>query len=140
MPPQVPLIPDVAPSGDWAADAGAAAAEEGHPIPPSAADGGTSIDPGVLDGLIGNAAVMLVELQLTLQASAIRRFAKKEAAPVPEDFLLRAPAAKMWEAQLRIWLPKDLPLPPWGAALLMVGVMGTMQYAGARSLDGGAGA
>jgi len=134
-----PLIPDVAPSSNWAADAGAAAADEGNPIPPpsSAADG-AAIDPGVLDGMIGNAAVMLVELQLTLQAAAIRRFAKKEAAAVPEDFVLRAPAAKMWEAQLRIWLPKDLPLPPWGAALLMVGVMGSMQYAGAQPIDGGA--
>lgn len=121
-----PLIPDVMPSGNWAADAGAAAAEDAGARPagePSA----TPLPNIGLEALIDMGAPLLVDLQLELQAFVIRRWKHREAPQIAPGPMHKA-AGEIWRQQLRIWLPKDIALPPWVLAVGSVAIMGCAQY------------
>ena len=118
-------------SQDWAADAGAAAAEDS----PGAAAAGDAPSAGAnvggldLSALIDTAANLTVDLQLQLQALAIRRAKGRNAGEVPQDNGMRQIGVEMWRQQFKIWLPADLALPPWLAALVVTGICGVQQYA-----------
>jgi hypothetical protein len=131
LPPAQPdayIPPPPPPAGD--ADDMAAAAEE------VAGDAGAGaappeVDPSVLDQLLENAGAMLVEAQLGLQAAIVHRRTGKIAAPVPADSPLRTAAAAAWGAQLKIWFPADVMLPPWAMALILPALAMPAQFAGA---------
>lgn len=92
---------------DQAPDAGAGAA------------GGPQFAPEVLDGFLEQGAMVIVDLQLELQAAVIRKKAKRNPDPIPEDSPVRKMAAAAWVAQLKIWFPADTMLPPWVMALML---------------------
>ncbi len=83
-------------------------------------DESTAIPPEMFDGMINNLATVLVEAQLQGQEWLIARAAKVKAGPVPMNNVGRAAGTKFWDQQLRKWLPSDVPLPEWAAAMCAV--------------------
>jgi hypothetical protein len=67
---------------------------------------------------LDQAAEGLVDLQLVLQALAVKRITGKAPPPVVMDEQLRKVSAKAWAVQLRIWIPDDIPLPAWALAVV----------------------
>jgi len=61
-----------------------------------------------------------VELQLMLQAWLLARFGRIAAGEVPGQVL--RPGVELWEAQIRIWMPADVPLPPFIVAIVLTGM------------------
>lgn len=124
--PDAYIPPPAPPAGD-ADDMAAAAAE----VAGDAGAGDAPIDGDVLDEFLANAGAMLVDAQLGLQAAIVRRRTGKIAAPVPEDSPLRTAAAAAWGAQLKIWFPADVMLPPWAMAMILPVLAMPAQFAGA---------
>lgn len=85
----------------------------------AAPDGAPDVPPEVLDEFLRQGAEVLVDAQLGLQAAIIKRRTGKIAAQVAPDSKLRKMAADAWVAQLKIWFPADVMLPPWAIALLL---------------------
>lgn len=94
----------------------AAGAESGSD---AAGDGAPDVPPEVLDEFLRQGAEVLVDAQIGLQAAIIKRRTGKIAAQVAPDSKLRKMAADAWVAQLKIWFPADVMLPPWAIALLL---------------------
>jgi hypothetical protein len=136
-PPPAPLLLGPA-SADARAEADAtnAAAGElgGGAAGGPANDNADPIPPDVLEAMLANGALMLVDVQLQLQAWAIRKRLKVEPGPIPEDSKLRSAAAQAWVAQLKIWIPADKMLPPWALALILPVLCVPQQIATATKL------
>jgi hypothetical protein len=75
--------------------------------------------PEFLDQMLATGALVIVDLQLQLQAYAIKRGLKVQAGPIAPDNVFRQQASQAWAAQLKTWFPSVSALPPWGAALLL---------------------
>lgn len=88
-------------AGNWAADAAAAAGEQASdPL-------SEEIDPEIVDGLFRDAATAIVEAQIRLQAWTWRRYKNIEVSPVPPDHPSRERPTKLWDRQLRKWVPTE---------------------------------
>jgi hypothetical protein len=119
--------------------------EEDSPAPPQDApkvepespkvtqDGdSTQIPPEMMDGLIKQVANTLVELQLHGQEYLWIRMAKMNPGFVPPESDARRIPCAIWESQLKKWLPTDVPIPEWAAAIILTAFMGgTLQFQGA---------
>lgn len=88
----------------------------------------------VLDSMLATGALVIVDLQLQLQAYAIKRGLKVQAGPIAPDDKFRALASQAWASQLKVWFPSVAALPPWGAALLLPLACIPAQLAGATPL------
>jgi hypothetical protein len=98
----------------------AAADVGGQPANDNAGDGAPPpFPPEFLDQLLATGALVIVDLQIQLQAYAIKRALKVQPGPVPADHVCRHQASQAWAAQLKTWFPSAAQLPPWGAALLL---------------------
>ncbi len=102
---------------------------DGAPPPPNGAphtpdekpptpDGSTTIPPEMFEGMMLNAATVLVEAQIRGQEWLIARALKANAGPVPMSNIGREAATKFWQQQLAKWMPSDVPLPEWAAAMI----------------------
>jgi hypothetical protein len=114
----------------------AAAAAEVAGSGPGAGAGGTEAGVGGDDfvaGLIDQGAEMLVVAQLGLQAMAVKRWAGADPPVVEINPQLKEAAVKAWRAQLEVWLPRDIPLPPWVVAIAVPAIYIPAQVAGARA-------
>jgi hypothetical protein len=87
------------------------------------------IPPEFLDQLLENGALLLVDLQLGLQAAVIKKGLKVQPGPVPPETPARAMAAKAWVSQLKIWFPSTVAMPPWAWALLLPATCAVQQIA-----------
>lgn len=115
------------------AEATNAAAAEAADAP--AGDGAAPpVPPEVLDQLLTNGALVIVELQLQLQAWAIKKSLKKVAGEIPDDSPMRKLAADAWAAQLKVWIPADQMLPPWALALILPAMCIPVQIATATPI------
>lgn len=133
-----PVIPELvsAPSPNWAADAAGAAADGAPPPETGAPDGATTNLGGLdLESLYEMGAQAIVSLQLTGQAWAIQRYGKRQAGDVDAADGIRAGAVAGWKAQLRIWVPQDIPLPPWAVGVALTALCGFTQYARSQPLQ-----
>jgi hypothetical protein len=91
------------------------------------------MDTGVFDAFLLQAGAGIVEVQIRIQAAIVQRYAGvEEAGVVPLDSPLRAAAAAAWVAQLKIWFPADVMLPPWAIAVILPAMAIPVQIAGAR--------
>jgi hypothetical protein len=136
-PPPADPAPELpAPSQDAgdAEDMAAAAADvaAGSPANDNAAAAVLPIDNSVLDGMLEQGGAVIVDLQLALQAYAIKRGTGLVAGAIPPDSKLRTDAAKAWVQQLKIWFPSTTALPPWAVALILPAMALPAQLAGAR--------
>lgn len=100
---------------DWASDAARAATGGSAAEPPE-----PDLDPAFLKYLLEDAAALLVEGQIMLQAWAIARGVQLKAAIVPPDARGRAKGKEIWTKQLLLWMPDDIDLPGWVAAPIAV--------------------
>jgi hypothetical protein len=91
--------------------AGGAGSANDNAVPPISGD--------VLEAMVENGALVIVDLQLQLQAYIIKRKLGRVAGEIAPDSPLRKAAAQAWVAQLKIWIPDFDFLPPWGLALLL---------------------
>jgi len=129
-----PAQPDevIPPPVDWTAAASSAAGGSAPPPPsPEEAAAAAGVDFSEMYETLGMYAV---EAQLVAQAWVGERFVfkGKVAGPIEPDNQLRAAAAKMWAAQLRIWMPTDVALPPYQQAIGMTAILFFGQMAGAK--------
>jgi hypothetical protein len=130
--------PPPPPPESWADAANAAATAPppqndnagGVPPPPP----GSQIDPTFLSAMLGQAADMIVELQLLGQGWLARRWASVDVAPVPPSFPMRQAAREAWRAQLLKWVPVDLPVPEWVLAVILTAACAPVQLAGATPI------
>jgi hypothetical protein len=150
--PPPPAPPAAAPQVDAAAEAAAtneAAAELGGPSNDNAAP--PPMDPDVLRGLVEQAAHVLVDAQLSLQAYIVKRSIGEAPPPMPievrnaaGELVLnpatgkplespRAIAARAWAVQFEKWFP-NLNLPEWAIALILTGAYLPAQFASAAAL------
>jgi hypothetical protein len=90
---------------------GSGGAANDNAMPPISGD--------VLEAMVENGALVIVDLQLQLQAYIIKRNLGRVAGEIAPDSPLRKAAAQAWVAQLKIWIPDFDFLPPWGLALLL---------------------
>jgi hypothetical protein len=151
-PPPAPAPAPAAPPVDAAAEAAAtneAAAELGGPANDNAAP--PPMDPDVLRGLVEQAAHVLVDAQLSLQAYIVKRSIGEAPPPMPievrnaaGELVLnpatgkplespRAIAARAWAVQFEKWFP-NLNLPEWAIALILTGAYLPAQFAAAAAL------
>lgn len=124
--PPPPLAPELAPAHDAAseaevmaaaaADVAAAAAANDNGTPPEAPP---QVDMAVLDSMLETGASVIVDLQLGLQAYAIKRGTGRIAGQIPADSELRKGAAQAWAQQLKVWFPATQQLPPWAIAVVL---------------------
>jgi hypothetical protein len=133
-PPPPSDVPPPAPDAGDADDMAAAAADVAADAP--ANDNGAAaampIDDGVLDSMLEQGAHVIVDLQLSLQAYAIKRGTGLVAGAIPADSMLRSGAAKAWAQQLKIWFPSTTQLPPWAMAIILPAMALPTQFATAR--------
>jgi hypothetical protein len=117
-----PALPPISPDGyrpvdgDWtagvnAAAAGAAGEAPGEQAPP--------LDPAFLEGIVVQAATLAIEAQIIAQEFVLRRWGKIKPGEVAPDSVAREPGRKLWEAQIRAWIPTDWDLPPWLMAIAL---------------------
>lgn len=112
---------EVAPTEGWAdALAGAAAPA---PANDTSAPTATEVPSELVEQIITAGADLAIEGQLMLQSWLIKKGAKVKTAPVPSDAKGREVGRAMWSAALRELMPKDLPLPVWVAAPLMIAAL-----------------
>lgn len=105
------------------------------PEPPKTTSEGTQIPPEMMEGFIKQIANTLVELQIHGQEYLWIRAVKVNPGAVPLESDARKIPATIWESQLKKWLPTDIPLPEWVAAIgLTVMMAGTVQFQGATPL------
>jgi hypothetical protein len=154
--------PKTPPSDDWTADAYRAATQTVEPdayfppgsspppqpdpipgdaprvdaeTPKSDAEGNTQIPPEMLEGICEQLATVAVELQLHAQEYVWLRWAKMDPGFVPPDSDARKVPAELWKRQLKKWLPTDVPIPEWAAAIILTAFMGGMvQFDGAKPI------
>ena len=81
-------------------------------------EGSTEIPSEMFDSMMAQAADILVEAQIKGQEWLIARALKANAGPVPMSNVGRTSAAKFWNQQLAKWMPRDVPLPEWAAAMI----------------------
>jgi hypothetical protein len=125
------------PSTDAQAEAEATneAAAEGDQVDDDAAAAQEMpISDDVLDGMLETGAMLIVDLQLGMQALAIRKGLKVEPGVIPPEHPARSQAAKAWVAQLKIWFPSAVAMPPWAWALLIPAGCAVQQLATATPL------
>ncbi len=79
----------------------------------------TQIPPEMFADMTGNLAMVLVEAQIRGQEWMFERFAKVQAGPVPMNNLGRTAGIEFWKQQLAKWMPQDVPLPEWAAAMVV---------------------
>lgn len=95
----------------------------------------TQIPPEMMAGLIKQFAGTLVELQLHAQEYLWLRGVKINPGSVPADHDARIIPQTIWESQLKKWMPTDVPIPEWAAAIILTAVLGgTVQFEGATPL------
>lgn len=136
IPPPQPQLALPAAGADAHAEAEAtndAAAEDGD-ADDQAEGGAPQIPPDVLDQFLRQGALVLVDLQLELQAAGIRKWRKKQPLPIPESSPVRQLAAEAWCAQLKVWFPADMMLAPWALALILPALCIPVQLATAVDL------
>ncbi len=96
----------------------------------------TEIPPEMFDGMMKQCAAILVEGQIRGQEWMIARFLKANAGPVPMNNIGRTAATQFWEQQLAKWIPKDVPLPEWAAALVVCAMFSVpVQLQGATPIE-----
>ena len=144
------------PSTDWAADVSRAAGEGLKPevfppgiSPPSATtetpktessgatgtNGQSKISPQMIEGIIKQAASVLVELQIVGQEFLWRRWGKIEPGTVPETHDARKLSTELWEQAIREWIPTDIDIPPWILAPIVCAALTVpVQIDGAKPL------
>jgi hypothetical protein len=104
-------------------------------VPKSDANGNTQIPPEMMEGLLKQTANILVELQLHGQEYLWVRWGKMNPGFVPAEHDGRRIPAALWEAQLRKWIPTDVPIPEWAAAMILTAALGGLvQFQGAVPL------
>lgn len=81
-------------------------------------DGTTQIPPEMFERMMGQLGEMIVEAQIKGQEWLIARALKANAGPVPLNNVGRVEAAKFWNQQLALWMPSNVPLPPWAVAMV----------------------
>lgn len=146
-----PSSAPAAPSGDWTADAVRAAsaglepdayfppalppmpqtesagfgteAKPETPKGPSIADESTTLPPEMLDNLVKQIAATVVELQIQGQEYLAIRWGKFQPGTVPPDSKARELPTAIWEAQIRKWIPTDVPLPAWIVAPVLCAML-----------------
>lgn len=84
-----------------------------EPEPAKAAGESTQLPPEMLDSLVKQIASMVVELQIHGQEWLAIRWGKFQPGTVAPDSKARELPTAIWEAQVREWLPSDVPLPAW---------------------------
>lgn len=136
-PPSTAPLPELPPPAQDAGDAedmAAAAAEvaAGAPANDNAAAAALPISNDVLDAMLEQGASVIVDLQLSLQAYAIKRGTGLVAGAIPTDSTLRTGAAKAWVQQLKVWFPSTTMLPPWAVAIILPAMALPQQLATAR--------
>jgi hypothetical protein len=104
-------------AGNWADDAARAAAGSGAETNRATEP---DVDPAFLLDLLEDAATLLVEGQIRLQAWALARGVKLKAAGVPDTNRGRAKGKEIWAKQFKLWMPDDIDLPGWLAAPIAV--------------------
>jgi hypothetical protein len=116
------------------ADAGDAPPASAPYTPESSAEAGSSggsdstkIPPEMFANLTGMAAGALVEAQLMLQAWLMARGLKRQAGPIAQSSQTRQVSETFWKEQLKVWVPEDVPLPPWASAMITVAMFGGME-------------
>jgi len=115
--------------------AAAAADVAGGPANDNAAGAAPpTIDTAVLDAMLEQGGAVLVDLQLGLQAYAIKRGTGLVAGALPDNSELRTGAAKAWAAQLRVWFPSTTALPNWAVALILPAMAIPLQLSTARPM------
>jgi hypothetical protein len=134
LPPPRPLLAAV--PDDAAAEAAATSAAAAETAGSSEQDAGGAadappMDPDVLEQFLTQGAEVIVDAQLAIQAAIIKKRTGKIAAPVPPESKLRSMAAAAWVAQLKIWFPVDVMLPPWVMAIALPLMAMPAQAAGA---------
>jgi hypothetical protein len=129
-PPTMPPPPDASDADDMAAAAADVAGD--GPANDNGAATVMPIDDGVLDSMLEQGAHVIVDLQLSLQAYAIKRGTGLVAGAIPADSMLRSGAAKAWAQQLKIWFPSTTQLPPWAVAIILPAMALPTQFATAR--------
>jgi hypothetical protein len=103
--------------------------------PKSNEDGNTEIPPEMLDGIIKQIAAVTVELQLHAQEYMWIRGVKINPGAVPADSDARKVPQELWERQWKKWMPTNVPIPEWAAAIALTAFMGGMvQFQGATPL------
>jgi hypothetical protein len=136
-PPAPPPSPDPTPpptpdAGDVDDMAAAAADVAGAANDNAAAEVLAEANPEVLDAFLEQGAAVIVDAQLQLQAYLIKRRTGLIAGEVPQDSQLRTGAAKAWAAQLKVWFPSAVALPPWAMAVVLPVLAVPVQLAGAK--------
>jgi hypothetical protein len=97
--------------------------------------GSTQIPPEMIEGIVKQIAAMTVELQLHGQEYLWLRWAKIQPGFVPLESDARKVPQELWERQWKKWIPTDVPIPEWAAALILTAFMGGMvQFQGASPL------
>lgn len=101
-----------------------------------ASEDSTKIPPEMLEGLVKQLAMMLVEGQIAGQQWLAIRFGKFEPGAISAaDISPSIHPAKLWESQIRKWLPTDVPVPEWLAAIILTGMVTIpVQLANAKPL------
>lgn len=146
---RAPIAPDAPKvSGDWTSDVTAAAGaglkpevfppeptgrprdagnpifESPTPIKESSPNGDKSkISPEMIEGIIKQAAQVLVEIQIQGQEYLWARWGKIQAGKVPENHDSRKIPLELWEQAIREWIPPELPIPPWLLAPIICAAM-----------------
>jgi len=103
--------------------------------PKSSPDGTTEIPPEMMEGMIKQIAAVTVELQLHAQEYLWIRGVKVNPAAVPAESDARKIPQELWERQFKKWMPTNVPIPEWAAAIALTAFMGGMvQFQGATPL------
>lgn len=98
------------------------------------AGGAAPLPPDVLDSFLEQGGLVIVDLQLELQAALIRKRTGKQPKRIPDESPIRSMAAAAWSAQLKIWFPGDKMLPPWAMALILPAMCLPQQFATAEPI------
>lgn len=101
------------------ANTSSAGGTSGPDAPKSSEGDSTEIPPEMVEGLIRQLAELAVEVQISGQEWLIKRYAKVQPGGVPVSAFGRVQSAKMWESQLKKWMPTDVPLPEWAVAIVL---------------------
>lgn len=103
--------------------------------PPKSTGDSTQIPPEMMEGLVKQIANTIVELQLHGQEYLWIRWGKMQPGFVPIEHDARKIPVAIWESQLKKWMPTDVPIPEWAAAMILTAFMGgTVQFEGAKPI------
>jgi hypothetical protein len=83
----------------------------------------TTLPPEMMNGLVTQIAQTLVELQIQGQEYLAIRWGKFQPGAVSPDSKARELPQKIWEEQIRKWIPTDVPLPAWVVAPVLCAML-----------------